>query len=131
MRLINAKAMANGLYDAECALICLGPECKNQPQTMTCPDSNDYAPEGYVLLTHGHLYSNSSNKSFKLLVDTEGFDFQTCGPNGNICIQPKGGKIVSCCNYVGSNFPEDSDACMLHFALHYSQPKIQILENGC
>jgi prepilin-type N-terminal cleavage/methylation domain-containing protein len=129
--MVNSKALIKGIDGPGCNFLCMNSSCENKP-VIPCEYDTDYPPDGYILISDGGLASNSAVKSLKTIADfSEEIDITSCGPAGNICIQLPGTKQVSCCNYVGSNFDKNEDACMVHMYLYGKTSIIETIEGGC
>lgn len=137
MKLVKAKVAVIGRDKALCTMICIGTKCDKGPY-YECDSSNSYnmsisEDDDYILWREGGLNSNSARASLKKMINTdEKLVFENCGPNGNICIKFDG-DTTSCCNFVGSSFPRNSNACMLHLWLYSDSQKqtIEVLDGGC
>ena len=131
LRLVKTKAIIKGKEKSECALLCIGTNCPNG-ETSTC-ESGDYVSpdDDYILIRNGSLNSNSAIGSLKKIIETDSaLDYTNCGPAGNICITFAGTEN-KCCSFVGTTFPSDSDACMVHLWLYGEYINVETISGGC
>jgi MSHA pilin protein MshA len=131
LRMVKTKAIVKGKEKSDCALLCIGSNCPNG-DTVTCESGDIVSPDNdYILVSHGSLNSNSSVTSLKKIIETDtALDYNSCGPAGNICITFAGTKN-NCCSFVGSSFPSDSDACMVHLWLYGEYINVETISGGC
>ena len=132
LQLVKTKAIVKGKEKDDCALLCIGNNCPNG-DSMTCdsymsPISPD---DDYILVSYGSLNSNTAMTSLKKIIETDStLEYNSCGPAGNICIT-LAGTPNKCCNFLGSNFPTESDACMVHLWLYGQTTVVETLTGGC
>lgn len=118
-------------------MVCIGTKCDKGPY-HDCDSGNSYnmtisENDDYILWRNGGLNSNSAKTSLKKMITTdEKLVFDSCGPAGNICIKFEG-DTTSCCEFIGSKFPRNSNACMVHLWLYSDSgvQTIEIIDGGC
>lgn len=135
LKMVQGKAILQGKEKAECANICIdSSQCPSNMSSLTCQNSSSDIADwpGVIQISHGNLNSNTAVMSLKRIVefDQEEWNFQSCGPAGNICMMTKG-STQSCCSYIGTHFDPEANACMLHFWLYGSTAVVELIHGGC